>query len=537
MGLLTELWDDRPAHDERRETSVTALLEAPVAAAPEWTPERYPFYQFVKDAWEHVDSAPFIDSWHVEAVAYHLEATYTGEIQNLLINIPPRTAKSVLVSVLFHPWVWILDPTRRFVFFSYSDDIALRDANKARELIRSEWYQSRWGDRVKLRGGSQGRMGRVSRYENTRGGLRFSSTIGGKGTGEGGHWRIIDDPHNINEDLSDTRLEMQHAWEFVSAVTSTRVANFAEMPREIIVGQRVAEDDVSAHVLLEGTHETLILPEEYEVQEGGKPKPMTCLGWQDPREGEGELLCPALMTPDAAARLKLRLGHRWFPQFQQRVSDTEGRLFPREHWRFFTQWYATEWFEVLIQSWDMAFKDEKTSSFVAGHIWGKKGAHLYLLDRVYGHMNMPATQAALVALSGKWPGVHGKLVEARGNGPAVVQTLRHEVPGLILIEPGKSSKYARAQAVAYLQHAGNIVLPARHLAPWVDEYIEHMARFPALPDDDTDASSQAWSRLMPARPALDQRRLDEQKRSVLHQQRLRAIREQYSQLRLSRTGA
>ncbi len=538
MGLLSSFYD-APVESSGVYESVTAVLaEAKQPVETRWTPETYPFYQFVQEAWERVDHQPLIDNWHVRALCDHLQATYTLDIQSLLINIPPRKGKSLLVSVLFHPWCWIMDPGLRFVFFTYNEDLALRDADKARELIRTDWYQSRWGDRVRLRGGQGGRVGRVSRYETTAGGFRFSSTIGGRATGEGGHFRIIDDPHNIDEDLSETRLEIQHAWEFVSGVTSTRAQNFAQQPREIIVGQRVAEDDVSAHILAEGGHETLIIPEEYEPPAKDTPKHVTCLGWSDPRTRLGELISPHLMTPEAATRLKMRLGHRWFPQFQQRVAESGSRLFPREHWRFYDRWYPVDWFETLIQSWDLAFKDERTSSFVAGHVWGKKGPNLYLLDREYGHMNLPATQEALKRLSTKWPGAYGKLIEDKANGPAVVQTLRHEVPGLLLVNPGRNSKYARAQAVAYLQHAHNIWLPARTLAPWVEDYIEHMARFPAPPDDDTDASTQAWLRLMPAQPAKDPRRDAIAQRDALRMQQQRALRQQPRRGRVfSRTRA
>src|ERR1044071_1426852 len=69
---------------------------------------RKSFADFVRLAWPVVEPAyPYIHNWHIDAIAAHLEAVTRGEIQKLLINIPPGHAKSLLVSVLWPAWVWI----------------------------------------------------------------------------------------------------------------------------------------------------------------------------------------------------------------------------------------------------------------------------------------------------------------------------------------------------------------------------------------------------------------------------------------------
>jgi hypothetical protein len=112
------------------------------------------------------------------------------------------------------------------------------------------------------------------------------------------------------------------------------------------------------------------------------------------------------------------------------------------------------------------------------------------------------------------------------------------VPGFVSVDPRYyGNKYDRAQAMAFLQHSGNVWLPSVDLAPWVESYVTNMFRFPAPPDDDTDASSQAWRRLASPAPALDPKREAAQEAHALQRRKLAALRQQVGQIRLSRTNA
>src|ERR1700761_3733721 len=63
-------------------------------------------YTFLKAAWKYIDPAIWKDAWHIEAIAEHLQAIADGEIRRLIINMPPRHCKSILLSVAFPAWVW-----------------------------------------------------------------------------------------------------------------------------------------------------------------------------------------------------------------------------------------------------------------------------------------------------------------------------------------------------------------------------------------------------------------------------------------------
>ena len=152
-------------------------------------------------------------------------------------------------------------------------------------------------------------------------------------------------------------------------------------------------------------------------------------------------------------------------------------------------------FDEVIQSWDMAFKDLKDSDYVAGGVWGSKGANRYLLDQRRERLDFPGTVAAVELMSERYPKARVKLVEDKANGPAVIATLRNKIGGLIAVNP-EGGKIARANAVSPLVESRNVFLPHPAIAVWVEAYLEELATFPASRNDDqVDQTTQALLRI------------------------------------------
>lgn len=148
-------------------------------------------------------------------------------------------------------------------------------------------------------------------------------------------------------------------------------------------------------------------------------------------------------------------------------------------------------FDAVIQSWDATFKDLKTSDYVVGQVHARLKTSRYLLDQVRGRMDMPRTVQALRAMSAKHPNSGAKLVEDKANGPAVIQMLRLEIPGLIAVNP-EGGKMSRAAAVSHEVEGGNWYLPHPAITPRVQDFVEECASFPnGAHDDQVDAWSQA----------------------------------------------
>ena len=149
-----------------------------------------------------------------------------------------------------------------------------------------------------------------------------------------------------------------------------------------------------------------------------------------------------------------------------------------------------------MMSWDLTFKNTEDSDFVVGQVWGTRGANAYLLDQVRGQWNFVETCDAFADLVARWPQAVTKLVEDKANGPAVIAALNNKIGGIIPVEPD-GGKEARASAIAPLVEAGNVWLPAAHLAAWAGGLIEEAAGFPtATNDDQVDALTQALNRMI-----------------------------------------
>ena len=441
--------------------------------------------EFIKQAWIILQPVtPFVPGWHIDALCEHLEAITYGQIRNLVINIPPRHMKSLAVSIFWPCWEWTRWPERRWLFASYAESLSLRDSRFCRTVVESPWYRCNWGDVFVLTEDQNEKR----RFDNDKTGYRIASSVGGANTGEGGDRIVCDDPHNVKEAESDAARKGVCDW--YDQVMSTRV-NDPKTAARVIIMQRVHEADLSGHVLAQGGYEHLCLPAEYEGS-----KRTTAIGWSDPRKEPGELLWPERFGQAEINELKLRLGsYGSAGQLQQRPSPAEGGIFKRHWWRRYQSHEHPLRLDVMIQSWDLAFKDTKNSSFVVGQVWGQVDGYIVLVDQIRAKMTFPETLQAFRELSAKYPDCQAKLVEDKANGPALIQTLQKEIPGIIAVEPD-GSKEARAHAVSWLIEAGNVVLPLSSDAPWVDDFIEECAAFPkGAYADQVDCCTQALSRL------------------------------------------
>jgi predicted phage terminase large subunit-like protein len=396
-------------------------------------------------------------------------------------------------------------------YASYKAEYAIRDSVKCRSLIQSNWFQDRWKDRFKLKS-DQNEKGK---FENDHTGYRETTSVA-TGTGARAMLVCVDDPTSVDQAASDAERNRANAW--WTGTMTTRL-NDLKTGHLLLIQQRLHEEDTTAVCLEQGGYQHLYLPNEFEADRGCVTHTIDGeVLWKDPRTKEGELLWPAKVGPNEVAMLKRKLGsYGYSGQYQQRPSPAGGGIFKKQWWRCWT--YKTisappvlvrlpdgtmqkifpvilpDKFDAQVQSWDMAFKDLSTSDYVAGGVWGTKAADRYLLDQTRERLGFPETVMAVKKMTKKWPEASLKLVEDKANGPAVIQSLRHEIPGLVPIVPD-GGKVARAQAVSPQVESGNVYLPHPAIAPWVEAFVEECSTFPnGKYDDQVDQMSQALNRL------------------------------------------
>jgi predicted phage terminase large subunit-like protein len=388
----------------------------------------------------------------------------------IVISMPPRHGKSFLSSLYTPAWFLSLWPERNVILTSYEANFAASWGRKVRNFIQEHGPTLN----VKLADDSLA----SDRWQTLEGGGMITAGIGGPITGRGGHLIIVDDPvKNWEEALSET--QRQKAIDWFNSTLYTRAEPGASI---IVLMTRWHQRDLAGYLLTEHEDSWLELRLPAIAEEG------------DPLGRDlGQALCPERYNHEALERFRMAVGSRvWNSLYQQRPSTDEGNIFKRQWWKYYRE--MPNRFETKIMSCDLAFKETKTSDYVVLQIWGRVGAEKFLIDQVRARMDFPTTVQAIRSLRSKHlPSVI--LIEDKANGPAVIDTLKKEISGVIAVKPD-GGKEARASSISAQIEAGNVYLPELTTNPWVNDFIEECANFPNGANDDcVDAMTYALKRL------------------------------------------
>lgn len=384
-------------------------------------------YEFAKGAWTVLEPGrQFKDNWHIRAICEHLEAVSRGQLQRLMVNIPPRHMKSLLVSVIWPVWDWLTHPTRRFLSCSYKQPLATRDALASRRLIQSPWFQARFGHIFKMTDDQNQKM----RYENTARGYRIAVSSVAGAVGEGGDILSADDPMDSNEMRSAAYLESFNIW--WDEVWSTRL-NDPNEGAMVLTMQRLSEADVCSRMLETGDWEVLMLPAEFEPAR----KCITSLGFQDPRSEDGELLWPNRIDRSALDKLKKTLGtYGAAGQLQQRPAPRGGGILQRNTYRLIKRRDLPQFYHHII-SWDTAATDNENNDPTGATVWGlsntpgKQG--LFKLGQLQEWLTAPQLERRIPDYARNWPPGTEHVIEAAGpTGLAMLQLLKAKMPHMTL---------------------------------------------------------------------------------------------------------
>lgn len=151
-----------------------------------------------------------------------------------------------------------------------------------------------------------------------------------------------------------------------------------------------------------------------------------------------------------------------------------------------------------VQAWDATFKSGENDDYVAGQTWSRRGANAYLRTGwCHKRLSFTETLDAIRSQSRMYPEATAKLVEDKANGPAIIDTLRREIAGIMPVSPGSDSKEARTASVSPLFEAGQIYVPHPRWHPEIEDLIEEWVGFPTMPhDDQVDSMVYAVRRLL-----------------------------------------
>lgn len=477
-------------------------------------------YEFAKQAWPILEpSTTFCPGWHLEAIADHLEACSEGHIQNLLINVPPRHMKSLMSTVFWPAWSWIAHPERRWLCSSYALSLAVRDSRKSKILIESDWFRRRWGHVFQISADQSAKM----RYENNHSGYRLSVSTESAATGEGGDVVLVDDPHNVRDSYSQIKRESTLLWWDVTM--STRLNN-ARTGVKVIIMQRVHEEDLSGHVLEQGSYIHLCLPAEYDPAR----RCFTSIGWEDPRQKEGELLWPKQMGVKEIDKMKISLGaFGYAAQYQQTPVPMGGAIFKQDYLRYYRiddQFFAlfaqtgemkrvlrsTCWIFATV---DLAASQKSTADYTVISTWAvTPDNELLLLDQIRERLTGPEIQEYISACYYRF-GHRFLAIEAVAFQMTMVQQLLHRGIPVQEYRPMKD-KVSRAISASVF-YAGGMIY---HLqgAPYLHIFETELLNFPKAKNDDTvDTVSMATEiAFLPKQPNIRSLDDEDEFEEILH---------------------
>lgn len=402
---------------------------------------------------------------------------------DLIINISPGESKSTIVTQLFPAWLWTRDPSLRIISGSYSGDLSVRLASKTKDCIKSDLYQSLFGEIFKLRKDFDNKQF----YANDKGGERYPVSTGSAVTGSHAHLNIIDDPLSPKQARSEVELKTSNEW--IDKTLSSRKVDKAITPT-ILIMQRLNEADPTGswlnkdkdikHICLPASVEGEIKPKDEAVEFRGEKR--TIAEWYEYGDG---YMNPHRTGESVLKEAKADLGTLEFTgQFLQSPKSREGNIIKR-HW--IKRYSISE----LPPGINHCYIDTATSEAElkendpSGMLYYRAVANkIYLVAFYKGRWSMPDLKEKI-----KWgaalhlQGRKSKIwIENKSNGRSTKQELDKDTQLSILLENIKGGKLERLENELATIESGRLLFPEGEI--WTDDFIEQILGFPLMKHDE-----------------------------------------------------
>lgn len=424
--------------------------------------------------------AEYESNWHIDLLAEYLNEVQSGRIKRLIINIPPRTLKSVCISVAWPAWLLGHDPKTRILAASYSQILSNKLSLDSRFILASEWYKKLF-PKTRI----HSKQNTKNKFLTTKYGFRFATSVGGSITGEGGDYLILDDPHNPTMMFSEKYRNKGCDW--FSQTFSTRLNNRSD-GRIVMVMQRLHPDDLTGFLENNSDDEWEIL----KIPVIANSKLTFSRGNVSHIMEKDESLNNVLFSDESIKKLVAEIGESNFAAqyLQSPLLESAGVL--RQELLIFYE-SAPAKFDMIIQSWDTAIKIYMNSDFSACTTWGIIGNKYYLLSVIQDKYEYPHLKKEVIALNAKYqPDII--LIEDKASGQSLIQDLNNDgFRNIIPIMPVQD-KVTRFATCIDLFEAGRVMIPNNQLGNEdknITKLIYQLLKFPNAKNDDlVDSISQ-----------------------------------------------
>ena len=392
---------------------------------------------------------------------------------DIIVNIPPRSTKTMICSVVFPVWVWIRMPDARFVTVSFDDALSLKNAQDSRDLIDKNEFQELFGHIFQLRNDANAK----GFYFNNKGGFRLSKTTGSNITGHSALYILIDDPQNPK--TSESEIERQKTIDYFRQSLYNRLTPI-NLGLRLVIMQRLHQKDLTGNLLAEGPkfYRHINLP----ARESEKILPIEFR--ENYRNG---LLDPTRLSDTILKSFERTLGSRGFAaQYDQDPRAKEGNIF------------KTNWFPIVEAS--TIFRDPKLEPihYVVDTAYTAKTENdpsgiqsffikdncLYILDVRDWYLEFPDLQKELIRYTTMSGYTQDSMigVEPKASGKSIVQNIKAQTM-LNIFETSNpdSDKTTRAHSITKYCEMGRVKLVE---GPYIERWLDQITTFPNVSHDE-----------------------------------------------------
>jgi predicted phage terminase large subunit-like protein len=461
------------------------LLAKPQLAAA----MRKDFALFCRMAWPHLHRGSPLSwtPWH-DLICEWLVMVWQKKLLRLIVNCPPRFAKSSIISILWPIWIWLQDPTLDFLCCSYELDLAVNHNQDRRKLLDSKWFKDHFEDAVNLATDRS----QAGEFSNVHGGTMQAASTNSRAMGRGGHVVVVDDALSGDVAYSEVFRNEVNAW-FVNMLPQR--LNDPSGSAIVLVQQRLHQNDPTGFLLAQEDSDWFLLKLALVAEEDER--------WEFPVSKrivirrKGECLDSKRWSKKV---IRQRQGDRllWSSQFQQSPMDPSGNMIHVDDIQYcggrdpktnVPDPVAPTVFDRKIISVDCTFKDRPKNDYVVLIVVGVIGSRRYILHVSRAHLNLDGTILEIRNARNVHAPVSCILVEDAANGASVVAKLSQEIPGVVAVQP-LGGKLARLVATSPEFQARNWFIERN--GPWAHKVAEELTMFPNCKSDDiVDAISQA----------------------------------------------
>lgn len=429
---------------------------------------RQDFRSFIEKVFNELNPGiKYEHNWHIDLLAEHL--AHINEGRRIIINIPPRSLKSIIISVALPAFILGIDPTKRIIAASFAKTLSVKHSLDTRFIMESDWYRKLFPATL-----LSSKQNQKTKFLTSKGGFRMAVSVGSMVTGEGADILIIDDPHNPSHIESRKRRDQVINW--YEQTFSTRLNN-KEKGSVILVMQRLHENDLTGYLKNEGDFEIISIPAI------AQKKREYVLGSKKYIQKEGEIFHPNRFSLEILKKIEREMGYRnYSAQYMQVPIQAAQGMVQIGDLHFYDK--IDSHIDYYVFSIDSAIQTSASSDYSVCTIWAIRGEKYFLAFLYRAKPNYPELKKRIIYYINKYKPRY-IIIEDHASGSSLIQDLRFEgFEGIISIRQ-KLDKITRFASIMDILLSGRVLLARK------EAIMREMTNFPHSKHDDiVDSISQ-----------------------------------------------